>query len=85
MGSDLIYECFNFLTLDGSVTPFYVLILLSWFVGSSTVLVPARVAQALNLNLDEMCAQPQNHSRFNGRRLNSENGKFLSHRNYYIS
>ncbi|XP_024024946.1 uncharacterized protein LOC21406409 [Morus notabilis] len=33
----------------------------------STVLVPARVVQALNLNLDDMCgAQPQIQPRFNG-------------------
>ncbi|OMO97344.1 hypothetical protein COLO4_14683 [Corchorus olitorius] len=33
--------------------------------GCSTVLLPARVVQALNLNLDEINAQPQLHPRFN--------------------
>lgn len=31
----------------------------------STVLLPARVVQALNLNLDDMGAQPQLQPRFN--------------------
>ncbi|XP_022743550.1 uncharacterized protein LOC111294497 [Durio zibethinus] len=31
----------------------------------STVLLPARVVQSLNLNLDEISAQPQHHPRFN--------------------
>ncbi|XP_062095420.1 uncharacterized protein LOC133801257 [Humulus lupulus] len=33
----------------------------------STVLLPARVVQALNLNLDDMCGQPQLQPRYNGR------------------
>ncbi|KAM6550800.1 hypothetical protein CsatB_000608 [Cannabis sativa] len=33
----------------------------------ATVLLPARVVQALNLNLDDMVGQPQLHPRYNGR------------------
>jgi len=47
------------------------------FSACSTVLVPARVAQALNLNLDEMVrGQPQQVQRFNAG-SNLENGIVL--------
>lgn len=49
----------------------------------STVLVPARVMQALNLNLEDICSQPHVQP-MGGGRLNSENGKITSSViNYY--
>ena len=46
------------------------------FTGCSTVLLPARVVQALNLNLEDMWGngQPQVQPRFNGRFI-PESGK----------
>lgn len=56
------------------------------FTGCSTVLVPARVVQALKLNIDDMCAPQPPHlqRRFNAS-YNPEYGKILNPLLYTVS